>query len=194
MLAPREIGEAEPTAAFFDVVEAAASADGSVGWVVMIGGCYATFGGLLSPEGAAEIFGDPSTISAGAFRPEGTAIEVDGSYHVTGRWSLGSGLSHANWFIAGCVVTRDGKPVRAPDRVAHRSCVKPLSRGIGCSGRRYLEFDPDCAAPQAELSIKKRQDSDETYKHAVSNLIKTRNHPGTQSRRGRASDKATIAV
>ena len=78
MLAPREIGGAETDPlAFFDVVEAAASADGSVGWVVMIGGCYATFGGLLSPEGAAEIFGDPSTISAGAFRPEGTAIEVD---------------------------------------------------------------------------------------------------------------------
>ena len=78
----------------------------------MIGGCYATFGGLLSPEGAAEIFGDPSTISAGAFRPEGTAIEVDGGYRVTGRWSLGSGSSHANWFIAGCVVVREGKPVQ----------------------------------------------------------------------------------
>src|SRR5687767_4547608 len=108
MLAPRDIGGAETDPlAFFDVVEAAASADGSVGWVVMIGGCYATFGGLLSPEGAAEIFGDPSTISAGAFRPEGTAIEVDGGYRVTGRWSLGSGASHANWFIGGCVVMRD---------------------------------------------------------------------------------------
>ncbi len=113
MLAPRDIGGAETDPlAFFDVVEAAASADGSVGWVVMIGGCYATFGGLLSPEGAAEIFGDPSTISAGAFRPEGTAIEVDGGYRVTGRWSLGSGASHANWFIGGCVVMRDGKPVQ----------------------------------------------------------------------------------
>src|SRR4030095_16125577 len=77
MLAPREIGgaETEPLA-FFGVVEAAACADGSVGWVVMIGGCYATFGGLLPKEGAAEIFGDPSTISAGAFRPEGAAAEV----------------------------------------------------------------------------------------------------------------------
>lgn len=114
MLAPREIGGAETDPlAFFDVVEGAAAADGSVGWVAMIGGCYATFGGLLSPAGAAEIFGDPSTITAGAFRPEGTAIEVDGGYRVTGRWSLGSGASHANWFIAGCVVMRDGKPVQA---------------------------------------------------------------------------------
>ena len=113
MLAPREIGGAETDPlAFFDVVEAAAAADGSVGWVTMIGGCYATFGGLLPPEGAAEIFGDPSTISAGAFRPDGTAREVEGGYRVTGRWTLGSGASHANWFIAGCVVVRDGKPVQ----------------------------------------------------------------------------------
>ena len=70
MLAPREIGGAETDPlAFFDVVEGAAAADGSVGWVAMIGGCYATFGGLLSPAGAAEIFGDPSTITAGAFWP-----------------------------------------------------------------------------------------------------------------------------
>jgi indole-3-acetate monooxygenase len=116
MLAPREIGGAETgPLAFFDVVEAAACADGSVGWVVMIGGCYATFGGLLPKEGAAEIFGDPSTISAGAFRPEGAAGEVDGGYRVSGRWSLGSGSSHANWFIAGCVVMRDGQPVKAPN-------------------------------------------------------------------------------
>ena len=86
MLSPRDIGGAEyHPSTFFDVVEAAAYADGSVGWVVMIGGCYATFGGLLPPEGAAEIFGDPSTISAGAFRPEGAATEVDGGYRVSGR-------------------------------------------------------------------------------------------------------------
>src|SRR5262245_41617292 len=68
MLAPRDVGgfETDPLA-FFDVVEAASFGDGSVGWVVMIGGCYAAFGGLLPPEGAAEIFGDQSTIGAGAF-------------------------------------------------------------------------------------------------------------------------------
>jgi alkylation response protein AidB-like acyl-CoA dehydrogenase len=112
LLAPLDIGgaEADPVT-FFDVVEAASRADGSVGWVVMIGGCYATFGGLLPEAGAAEIFGNPSTISAGAFRPEGAAVEVDGGYRVSGRWALGSGSTHASWFIAGCMVMRDGKPV-----------------------------------------------------------------------------------
>lgn len=112
MLAPRHIGGAETNPmAFFDVVEEASYADGSIGWVVMISGCYATFGGLLPEPGAAKIFGDPATVSAGAFRPEGSAVEVDGGYRVSGRWSLGSGSSHATWFIAGCVIIRDGAPV-----------------------------------------------------------------------------------
>lgn len=112
LLAPRSIGgdEIDPLT-FFDVVEQASYADGSVGWIVMIGGCYAVFGGMLPPSGAAAIYGDPNTITAGAFRPNGTAVEVDGGYRVTGRWPLGSGSCHANWFIGGAVVVRDGEPV-----------------------------------------------------------------------------------
>ena len=112
LLAPVEIGggEVDPVT-FLDVVEAASHADGSVGWCVMIGGCYATFGGMLPSEGARTIYGDPATISAGAFRPDGVAVEVDGGYRVTGRWPFASGSSHANWFVGGCVVHRDGTPV-----------------------------------------------------------------------------------
>jgi indole-3-acetate monooxygenase len=115
LLAPTGIGgrEVDPVT-FLNVVEAASHADGSVGWCVMIGGCYATFGGMLPPKGALTIFGDPETIAAGAFRPDGTAVEVEGGYRVTGRWSLASGSSHANWYIAGCIVLRDGEPVIGP--------------------------------------------------------------------------------
>ena len=80
----------------------------------MIGGGYATFGGLLPAAGARAIFGDPATIAAGAFRPTGVAREVDGGYRVTGRWSLASGSSHATWYVAGCTVLRDDQPVLGP--------------------------------------------------------------------------------
>jgi alkylation response protein AidB-like acyl-CoA dehydrogenase len=115
LMAPAEIGggETEPVT-FLDVVEEASYADGSVGWCVMIGGCYSTFGGMLPLEGARAIYGDPDTISAGAFRPDGVAVEVDGGYRVTGRWPLASGSSHANWYVAGCVILRDGEPVSGP--------------------------------------------------------------------------------
>jgi alkylation response protein AidB-like acyl-CoA dehydrogenase len=115
LMAPLEVGghEIHPVT-FLNVVEAASHADGSVGWCVMIGGCYATFGGMLPREGARDIYGDSKTISAGAFRPGGVAIEVEGGFRVTGRWQLASGSSHANWYIAGCVIQKDGQPVIGP--------------------------------------------------------------------------------
>ena len=115
LLAPRDLGgaEADPLT-FLRVVEAAAHADGSVGWCVMIGGCYAVFAGMLPADAAKEIYGDPATISAGAFRPMGVADETDDGYVVSGRWTLGSGSTHANWFVAGCAVRRDGAPVIGP--------------------------------------------------------------------------------
>jgi alkylation response protein AidB-like acyl-CoA dehydrogenase len=115
LLAPRRIGGAEvDPLTFFDVVEQASYADGSVGWTVMIGGCYATFGGMLPPVAAREIYGDPEKVTAGAFRPNGVAVEVDGGYRVTGRWPQGSGACHADWFLGGAVIVRDGEPVMGP--------------------------------------------------------------------------------
>jgi alkylation response protein AidB-like acyl-CoA dehydrogenase len=115
LLAPAEIGggEVDPVT-FLDVVEAASHADGSVGWCVMIGGCYSTFGGLLPVEGARTIYGDPATVSAGAFRPDGMAVEVDGGFRITGRWPLASGSTHANWYVAGAVLARKGEPIVGP--------------------------------------------------------------------------------
>jgi alkylation response protein AidB-like acyl-CoA dehydrogenase len=115
LLGPVVVGgdELDPVT-FLRLVEQASYADGSVGWCVMIGGCYATFGGMLPPAGARDIYGAPDTISAGSFRPEGTAAEVDGGYRVAGRWKLGSGSSHATWFVGGCVVLRNGEPVITP--------------------------------------------------------------------------------
>jgi alkylation response protein AidB-like acyl-CoA dehydrogenase len=117
LLAPRAVGgaETEPLT-FLRVVEEVSYADGSAGWCTMIGGSYGTFGGMLPPEGAREIFGDPATISAGNFRPDKGAAEViDDGYRVSGCWELASGSSHANWYIAGAMVTHNGAPVVEAD-------------------------------------------------------------------------------
>jgi alkylation response protein AidB-like acyl-CoA dehydrogenase len=112
LLAPSETGGAEiDPVTFLRVVEEASYAEGAVGWCVLIGGCYSAFGGMLPAAGAGRIFGSPDAISAGAFRPVGRAVEVDGGYRVSGRWTLGSGSRHANWFLGGCVVIREGEPV-----------------------------------------------------------------------------------
>jgi alkylation response protein AidB-like acyl-CoA dehydrogenase len=110
------------------MVEEAAYADGSIGWCAMIGGCYSTFAGLLPPEGAREIYGDVCTISAGAFRPSGAARPVQGGFQVSGRWQLGSGSSHADWFLGGCMIANNADGASTPaGRGAARLMFFPAS-------------------------------------------------------------------
>src|SRR5581483_1262422 len=45
----------------------------------------------------------------------GAAHEVEGGYRLSGRWSLGSGSSHATWYVTGAIVLRDGEPVILPN-------------------------------------------------------------------------------
>jgi indole-3-acetate monooxygenase len=117
LLAPRAVGGAETDPlTFLRVVEEVSYADGSAGWCTMIGGSYATFGGMLPVEGAQEIFGDPATIAAGNFRPDkGVAEIIDGGWRVSGCWELASGSSHATWYIAGAMLMRDGVPLTDAD-------------------------------------------------------------------------------
>ena len=116
LLVPRAVGGAETDPlTFLRVVEQVSYADGSAGWCTMIGGGYGIFGGMLPPEGAREIFGDPATISAGNFRPDkGMAEVIDGGYRVSGCWELASGSSHASWYIAGAMLVQDGAPISGP--------------------------------------------------------------------------------
>jgi alkylation response protein AidB-like acyl-CoA dehydrogenase len=116
MLTPKALGglEMEPLDACA-VVEEAARLDGSLGWCVMISGCYGLFGGMLQDAAAHEIFGNPATVSAGAFRPNGVARAVEGGYLVSGRWSLGSNITHSNWVVAGVRIF-EGETMRMTER------------------------------------------------------------------------------
>ena len=134
LLVPRTVGGAEiEPLTFLRVVEEVSYADGSAGWCTMIGGSYGIFGGMLPPEGAREIFGDPATISAGNFRPDkGVAEAVDGGYRVSGCWELASGSSHAGWYIAGATLVHDGEPLMGAERAAaHARVLLPRFRGAG---------------------------------------------------------------
>jgi alkylation response protein AidB-like acyl-CoA dehydrogenase len=59
---------------------------------------------------------DLDDITAGWLFPGGQAVGVDGGYRVSGRWKFGSGCTHADVMIAGCIVMNDnGPPVIGPD-------------------------------------------------------------------------------
>jgi alkylation response protein AidB-like acyl-CoA dehydrogenase len=97
--------------ASMEIIETLATADGSTGWVVMIGSETPMFLALLSRKRFDQLYANgPDVIIGGAFAPRGQAEMIDGGYRVSGRWSFASGCQHSDWLFGNCVVTENGKP------------------------------------------------------------------------------------
>ena len=109
-------GSALPLPDQVRIVESLAYADPSVGWCVMIGSDSGFYSAFLDDASARELWTDIDDITAGWLFPGGQAESVDGGYRVSGRWKFGSGCTHADVMIAGCIVMNDnGAPVLGPD-------------------------------------------------------------------------------
>jgi alkylation response protein AidB-like acyl-CoA dehydrogenase len=116
---PRALGGPElHPAEYLSVIEALAMADGAVGWCATNAGVFSLLAGSLPEQSAQEIFGNRGVV-AGSVNPTGRADAVAGGFRASGRWSYASGIDHANWIIANCIIHEDGKPRRvasgAPD-------------------------------------------------------------------------------
>jgi alkylation response protein AidB-like acyl-CoA dehydrogenase len=110
MAVPKEAGglELEP-AVMLRAIEAAGTADASVGWCVMIGATSGVTAAYLPTPLAREIFGPDDSIVGGVFAPMGKA-EIDGDgYVLNGRWAWASGSANCRWLIGGCLVTENGE-------------------------------------------------------------------------------------
>lgn len=106
------------------IIEALARIDGSVGWSAMIGSGIHIIPPFLPRPTYEQIYGNgPDVMLAGSSQPAGTAEATDGGWRVRGRWPFASGCLHADWMLAMCVMTRDGKPLLGDDG-------KPLLRGF----------------------------------------------------------------
>jgi alkylation response protein AidB-like acyl-CoA dehydrogenase len=100
-----------------EVIEALAVGDASAAWCAMIGMDSGIYSGYLDDAVAREMFPRLDMVTAGWIHPEGRAERVPGGYRVTGSWKFGSGITHADWVAAGCVVHEDGAPVPGSWRV-----------------------------------------------------------------------------
>ena len=107
MKCPAELGgaEADPVTQI-EVIEAVTYIEPSAGWTLMIGnGSISIVGAFLPDAAIAQIFtGDRPPRTAGALMP-GAAAPVEGGYRITGRWSWGSGVRHAEWLAAMALAT-----------------------------------------------------------------------------------------
>ncbi len=97
--------------ASMEIIETLAAADGSTGWVVMIGSETPMLLALLSRNHFDRLYSNgPDVIIAGAFAPRGVAEMIDGGYRVSGRWGFTSGCQHSQYLFGNCVVTENGRP------------------------------------------------------------------------------------
>ncbi len=104
LLVPRALGGLETDApTLMQVVEELAAADGSAGWIAMIGALGGVPAGLFPPRTAEGIWSSPDVLIVGPIAPLGTAARVADGYVVSGRWPFASGCRHANWLMAGVV-------------------------------------------------------------------------------------------
>ena len=120
--APRRVGgtECDPMTQIA-TIEAAATADGSTGWNLMIG--IESFG-LIAPafEQCAELLADPLTILCGSTAAICTADEIPGGFRVNGRWQFVSGCHNADVFAG--LVQRRRNGVVIPDLPAVYAVAK----------------------------------------------------------------------
>jgi alkylation response protein AidB-like acyl-CoA dehydrogenase len=115
MTMPLSLGgpEADPITQL-EVIEALSVADGSVGWVAMIGSDGGFYCAHLAESVARELYQDPDAVTASVLVPRGRARRVPGGYRVSGRWPFGSASLHADWFVGGCLVFDGDAPVSGP--------------------------------------------------------------------------------
>lgn len=120
--------EAEP-AEVLEVYDTISYADASAGWVLMAANVgIGSAAGYLPPEGAQAVFGERIPVIAGQGAPRGRAdVEGDG-YRLTGHWSYGSGVLHADWLHTGAMVYEDGQPKIHPgtDLPEARTFIVPI--------------------------------------------------------------------
>jgi len=100
-----------------EVVTELTAADGSVGWVSMIGSATpCLLCGLPRTIFDTIYASTPEVIQAGSTVPAGTAERAEGGDRVTGRWPFASGCRHADWMVGLCVVTENGSSRPGPFR------------------------------------------------------------------------------
>jgi alkylation response protein AidB-like acyl-CoA dehydrogenase len=111
---PGQLGglEADPLTVL-DVVEELARHDGSAAWCALHCGIAGVLQSFLAPEGTREIGTARDVVINGVIAPSGRAVEVDGGYRVTGRWTFVSNCHHCTWLApASVVVEHDTIPAR----------------------------------------------------------------------------------
>ena len=101
-----------------ELIEAITWYSGSAGWVSMVHCCIGAMSAAFLPDSAVERLFAPGTDNrfSGQGAPLGMLKKVEGGYLLNGKWSYGSGFSHATYSHSACFVDDGtGKPAKDED-------------------------------------------------------------------------------
>lgn len=99
-----------------ELVETLATGNVSAAWCSMIGMDSGIYSGFLRDDVARELYPRLDMANSGWIHPQGRAERVPGGFKVSGTWRFGSGVTHCDVLVAGCLVFRNGAP--EPDPVS----------------------------------------------------------------------------
>ncbi|MBM0239211.1 acyl-CoA dehydrogenase family protein [Micromonospora sp. ATA32] len=111
------------------VVEALATADGSVAWSIGQVALSQLIIGCAPPVTVAAVYaGGPDVYAAGAVAPKGRATTVDDGWRVSGQWPFVTGCERASWIYLNCVLVSGRTVVMDGERPATRIMLLPVDR------------------------------------------------------------------
>ena len=110
-----------------EVYEILGAADASVAWCAKIGSDSGYFAAQLEESAARTLYPNLDDVTAGQVPPNGMAERVAGGYRVSGHWTFGSGSTHADVIVGGCLVTENGKPVMRDGAPVQRVVIAPAA-------------------------------------------------------------------
>jgi alkylation response protein AidB-like acyl-CoA dehydrogenase len=143
-----------------EILEVLSRADASAGWCAMIGSDSGFYSAFLDDAAGRELYPDFDSVTAGWILPAGRLEVSDGGgYRLSGRWSFGSGCTHADVISAGALVTEGGIPrLGADGRPDYRVALVPASQvqihdtwfTTGLCGSGSNDYSIDAVAVPAE--------------------------------------------
>jgi 3-hydroxy-9,10-secoandrosta-1,3,5(10)-triene-9,17-dione monooxygenase len=90
---------------FYTAVRDIAGACGSTGWVSSVVGVHPWQVALFADEAQQAVWGnDTSTRLSSSYAPTGKAVQTEGGFTLSGKWSFSSGCDHCTWVLLGGLV------------------------------------------------------------------------------------------
>jgi len=90
---------------FYTAVRDIASACGSTGWVSSVVGVHPWQVALFADEAQQAVWGsDTTTRLSSSYAPTGKAVQAEGGFQLSGKWSFSSGCDHCQWVLLGGLV------------------------------------------------------------------------------------------